>query len=137
MTIESSIEVALFTQVLEMDLTGEPRIAWPNVSFTPVVGVSHIKVDHFPNRNTRTLIKGSAPHTRQGILQFTVVTPLNGGATVATNLAGEIAEHFPADLALYDDGVKVRIQQAPDVIDPQDTDVSWTVRVDVRYEALI
>ena len=57
--------------------------------------------------------------------------------TPATSLAGQIAEHFPADLALFEEGVKVRIQAAPDVLSPDKTDVSWDVPVSVRYEALI
>ena len=50
-------------------------------------------------------------------------------------LAASIAAQFPADLALYSDGVKVRVQSAPDVATPEKTDVSHDVRVDVRYES--
>lgn len=136
MTIESNIEVALFTRVTSLAVTGSPSVAWPNIPFTPVPGTTYIRVDHFPNRNTRQVMKGSGPHLRQGILQLTVVAPLNGGSSVATNLAGEIAAHFTADLALFDDDVKVRIQQAPSIAPADQTDVSWDVRVDVPYETL-
>lgn len=137
MTVEASIEVALFTRAMELDVTGSPEIAWPNMPFNPTQGQTYLRVDHFPNRNTRLLVKGSAPHLRQGILQITIVTPLDKGPTPATELAGEIAAHFPADLDLFDDGVRVRIQQAPDIIPAEKMDVSWNARVDVRYEALI
>lgn len=136
MSIEQSIEAALFGHVRDLDLDDAP-IAWPNVPFTPTSPASiYVRVQHLRNVNTRFFAKGSDPHLRQGILQLTVVAPLNVGPQVATTLAADIAEQFPADLALYEDGVKVRIQQAPDVITPEKTDVSWDVRIDVRYESL-
>lgn len=140
-TIEQSIETALLTHAAALDLTGDPPIAYPNITF-PAPGeekpATYIEVRHFPNRNTRRFLKGSDPHIRQGILQFTIFTPLNVGPTPATALAGEIAEHFPADLALFEDDIKLRIQQAPDIIPAEKTDdgVSWSARCDVRYEAL-
>jgi hypothetical protein len=133
MTIEERIEAALFAHTLTLALDGAPPIAWPNATFNPPAG-AYIRVDHFPNANSRLLVKGSAPHLRQGILQLTVVAPLNVGPTLATGLAGAIAEHFPADLALFEEGTKVRIQAAPDVMDADKTDVSNDVPVSVRYE---
>ena len=136
MTIESNIEAALFAHVLALDIDGDPPLAWPNVEFTPPAG-PYIRVDHFRNANGRLFLKGSDPHLRQGILQLTVVTPLHGGPSLATGLAGSIAEHFPADLALFEEGTKVRIQAAPDVMSFDKTDVSYDCPVSVRYEALI
>lgn len=135
MTIEEKIEAALFARVRELDLDGSPPFAWPNTSFKPPVG-SYVRVDHLPNRNARLFIGSTAPHLRQGILQLTVVTPLNGGNSLATGLAGAIAEHFAADLAMFEDDVKVRVQKAPDVkpAERTDDDVSWSARVDVLYE---
>lgn len=135
-TVVEEIEAVLFAQVLELELTGAPDIAMPNVAFKPVVGHPYVRVMHFPNRNTRLFIKGSAPHLHQGILQFTIVSPLNVGPAIATQLAGEIAEQFPADLDLFDGDLRVRIQQAPDIIPADKGDVSWDARVDVLYEAL-
>lgn len=140
-TIEESIETALFEHTLTLDVTGDPLLVWPNTEF-PEPGsekpLTYVEVVHFPNSNTRMMLKGIDPHFRQGILQLTIYTPLLGGANPATKLAGEIAEHFPADYMLFEDTIKVRIQRAPDVIPAAKSDngVSWTTRVDVRYEAL-
>ena len=134
-TIEEKIEAALLSRVASLSLTPARQIAYPNTPFTPAVGTAYIQVLHFPNRATRLFLKGSDPHFRQGILQLTVVAPLHGGPQAATKIAGEIAEHFPADLALYSEGLKVRIQQAPDVMPADKTDVSWDVVVGVRYDA--
>jgi len=140
-TIEESIEAALFTHTLSLNATGDPPIAWPNREF-PAPGdekpSTYVEVMHFPNTNTRWLLGSADPHLRQGILQFMIYTPLLGGPKPATQLAGEIAEHFPVDLALFEDAIKVRIQRAPDVTPASKTDngVSWATRCDVRYEVL-
>lgn len=144
-TVEAKIEAALFGHLTNMELDDPlPPIAWPNTDFPGEVDgepspkpLTYLEVRHFRNTNTRMLVKGSAPHLRQGILQIRVVTPLNAGATPATDLAGSIAEQWPADLALFNNGVKVRIQAAPDIGTGMKTadDVSWMVPISVRYEA--
>jgi hypothetical protein len=137
-TVPELIETALFTHAIALSITGDPPLAWPNIPF-PDEGedkpTTFVEVRHFPNRNTRVLL-GAAPHMRQGILQFTIYTPRNEGYDLATQLAGEIADHFPADLFLFEDDVKVRVQKAPDVIPAEVTDdnVSWSSRVDVSYD---
>lgn len=138
-TVPENIETALFDRALTLSITGDPPLAWPNIPF-PDEGedkpTTFIEVRHFPNNNTRLALKGSDPHMRQGILQFTIFTPRNEGYDLATTLAGEIADHFPADLALFEDDVRVRIQRAPDIITAEVTsdNVSWSSRVDVHYE---
>jgi hypothetical protein len=132
-TIEEKIEAALFARVASLDLTPALQVAWPNVPFTPPAA-AYLQVLHFPNRNTRLFLAGSDPHFRQGILQLTVAAPLNAGTVQATGLAGGIAEHFPADLALYSEGLKVKVQAAPRVWPADKTDAWWNVQVDVPYE---
>jgi hypothetical protein len=132
-TIEEKIEAALFARVASLDLTPALLVAWPNVPFTPPA-TAYLQVLHFPNRNTRIFLNGSDPHYRQGILQLTVAAPLNAGTVTATGLVGDIAEHFPADLALYSAGIKIKIQAAPRVWPADKTDAWWNVQVDVPYE---
>jgi len=139
MTIEEKIEEALYVHVAALAaLDGMPSIAWPNDAF-PVPPETkpgtYIELRLMPNDNTRLFLNGGAPHMRQGILQLTVFTPLLVGSAPATALAGEIAEFFPADLDLFNDGVRVRIQQAPDVLPGDKDDVSWMVPISIRYEA--
>jgi len=132
-TIEESIEAALFGYVAEREFVEDIPLAWPNVDFTPPAN-GYVQVQHFVNSTTRLFLKGSAPHHRQGILQLTALTPLNAGASAATALAGQIAEQFPADLALFGDGVKVRIQRVPDVSagDKTEDGVWWAVTIGIR-----
>lgn len=146
-TIEETIEAALFGHARGLDLDGAPPLAWPNVPFPGEDGggnelpkpATYIEIRHFPNSNSRLFVKGSDPHLRQGLLQLTVRTPLHAGPDPLTKLAGEVAASFPADLDLFQDGVRVRIQAAPDVGAAEKTDdgVSWAAAVTVRYEAFV
>lgn len=138
-TVPEKIETALFARALELNITGDPPLAWPNIPFPDedeAKPTTFIEVRHFPNSNTRLLMNGNLPHMRQGILQLTIFTPRNDGYALATQLAGEVAAHFPADLDMFEDDVRVRVQQTPDVIPAEVTDdqVSWSTRVDVRYD---
>lgn len=134
MTVEEKIQAALLARVETLSTTPAMEVAWPNECFSSAVGVAHLEVALLPNRNLRLFLAGADPHFRQGLLQLTVVAPLNGGASVAIALAGAVAAHFPADLALYQDELKVRVQAAPDVAPAIRTDRSWDVPVSVRYE---
>ncbi len=139
MTIQEQIEAALVAHTITFTPSIEAPVVYPNVEF-PAPGeekpTTYIEWRHMPNRNTRLYMAGADPHLRQGILQLTIFTPLHEGATPATTLAGEIAAHFPADLALYEDDIRLRIQKAPDVMPAERTDdgVSWSARCDVYYE---
>lgn len=133
-TIVESIEAALFAAVRDLDTFADAAKAWPNVNFTPANNATYLRVDHLPNQTERLFLAGSDPHLRRGILQLTVVSPLNAGAQPATALAGAVAAEFPADRVLYSDDAKVRIERAPDVAPAFRDDHSWRVPVSVRYE---
>lgn len=131
MTIEEKIEAALTARVASLVLAPPLALAWPNNVFQSPP--PYLRVDFFRNRNERIAIKGSAPHRRLGILQITVVTPLNVGPSGATSIAGRVAEHFPADLVLDYDGISVRIEAAPDVLSAVKEDASYDTPVSVRW----
>lgn len=136
MTTEEKIEALLFNSVALLDIEGSPPYAWPNSDFPgeDSMPAIYIAVSHLPNQNTRLFSKGSDPHLRQGILQLVVVAPVGNGASQATSLAGAIASQYPADYNLYDGSTRLRIQAAPDVRPAEKDDVSWNVRVSIRYE---
>lgn len=133
MAIEDTIEAALFSFLAELDLNGVP-IAWPGKPFDPTS--PYVRVQNLRNNNTRLFMKGTAPHLRQGILQLTVVAPINQGSSAGLALATVLAGAFSADLSLYDDDVRVRVQRDPDIATAELTDKSWDTRVDVYYESL-
>jgi hypothetical protein len=133
MTIEEKIEQALVARVASLVLSPPLAVAWPNNVDAP--SPPYLRVDFFRNRNERIAIKGSLPHRRLGILQITVVTPLNAGPSNATAIAGRVAEHFPADLVLDYDGISVRIEAAPDVLSSEKEVASFDTPVSVRWES--
>lgn len=110
-------------------------IAWPNVDFTPPP-TPYLRVDVLRNRPERLFMKGSAPHLRQGILQLTLVSAFDLGTDFLTDVADRLANQFPADLAMFESGVKVRVQEDPTVVTGEKTDATWDTRVDVYYESL-
>jgi hypothetical protein len=131
LTIEERIEATLFRYAAIITTEADPTKVWPNSTYTP--SALYLRIDHMPNRNERLYLKGTNPHLRQGILQITVVSPLNVGPTVATRVAGQVAENFPAELKLYDYGVLLTIQEAPSVGQAFPNDATWVVPVSIRY----
>lgn len=136
MTVAESIEAAVFGMVRDLSVFSEDEKAWPNIAFTPPVIGPYVEIRNLPNGNERMFIRGNDPHRYLGILQLTVVAPLNEGPSIAEALAGQTAEEFPADLVVYSDGIRVQIQKAPDVMGAFRTEVSWNTVVSIRYECL-
>ncbi|MDI1261737.1 MAG: phage tail terminator-like protein [bacterium] len=130
-TIEGHIEAALFARVASFLASPVLPVAWPNKSYE---GYRFLRVSHHPNRNNRLFLSGADPHQRVGFLMLSVFTPLDKGATTATELAGAVAAHFPADLELTSGPVTVQISVAPDLATALAETAHWHVPVTVRYE---
>lgn len=136
-TVESSIEAALFARVAALVAVGGPlaglTVAWPNVTLVPKPA-TYLRVTHVPNRSRRLFLAGSDPHQRIGLLQVDYFGTKNAGAPAATEQAGKIAAHFPADHEMTRDGFKIRVTKAPDVAQALPDDSHWMVPVTVAYE---
>ena len=131
--IESDIETALFDRVASLALSPVLPIAWPNVDYTPPADGLYMSVQLFPNGVQRYSQTGADPKQRIGILQITVVTPLNQGPSNATLIASQIAEHFPADLIMRSGAVKVSVTDAPSIAPAIKTDASHDVPLSIPY----
>lgn len=140
-SIEESIETSLFARAAGLAaLTGLP-IAWPNVKFTPPMTVGtpgnpsrplpYLRVSHMPNVNER---RSRVTHRRPGLLQIDVVVPLDGGASIATRIAGQVVSHFPADLPMPGNGLWLKVYKAPDVAPAMKDEPNWRVPVTISYE---
>jgi hypothetical protein len=134
MNAEEAIEFALFGTVRDLSMFDADHKAWPNVSFEPPTD-PYLRVDDLSNGNERVFIRSSAAHLYLGILQLTVVAPQNVGPSEAKRLAAAVAEAYPADRAVYDSAIKVRIEKAPDVMRPFLDETRWKVPVSIRYQA--
>lgn len=95
--------------------------------------IIYVRVAHFRNDNVRRAMTAQGAVGRMGVLQLTVVSPLNWGAPHATRLAGYVANHFLADQRLQGDGVSIKIERAADVGSALKEEASWDVPVSVRY----
>lgn len=141
-TVETAIWQALRARVAT--LTGF-AVNWPLEPFTPPASggkpLPYVECRHLPNANVRRFIGSSDPHERMGILQLTLCWPASEVGTgsgkvhpdVLIQQAGEIAAHFPTDLPLDFEGIRVRVERAPDVAQPMRDDAFWRVPVTVRY----
>lgn len=138
-TIQSEIEAALFARVASFTYSPAIPVAWPNVSMNPKPA-RYLRVNHIPNTSRRLFVGSSAPHQRLGLLQVDVFTPLNQGPSTATEIAGLVAAHFPADLRLTTGSpLKVvgRVAKAADVGPALPDDTHLMTPVTVAYEVLV
>ena len=134
MTREENVEKALIGRAKTMPFD-QSKVGYPNKKFDKPNGETYVEVSHFPNRSQRLALRGSSPEYMFGFLQLLVCAPRNEGGEEATRIAGELALHFPADLALWSEGVRVIISKKPDVMSASPTESSWNVPVTVYYEA--
>jgi hypothetical protein len=133
MTVEEEIEALLFGRVRSLTAFSAEAKSWPNVKFDPPAG-AHLEVEHLPNENQRIFLDGADPHFRQGILQLTVVAPLNRGPSPVAALAGAVAAHFPADLPLFGETVKIKVQSAPSRAQAIPSATGLRLPISIRYE---
>lgn len=134
-TIESSIEAALFARAASLPaVLGIPStaIAWPNVTMSPKPA-TYLRVTHVPNKNRRLLISSGGPHERKGILQIDVFTPLDLGASGATEISGKVATHFATDGCMVKSGIVVMVTEAASVGPSFAGDTHWQVPISILY----
>ena len=134
MTIETEIQAALFDRVADLVLSPVLPVSWPNANFRPPADGLYMAVKLFPNGTSRYSQRGSDAQQYIGILQITVVTPLNKGPSNATQIAGEVAEHFNTGLIMRSGDVKVIVTKAPEIATAITTDSSYDVPLSVEYE---
>lgn len=131
---ETAIWLALRGRVESLVLTPAYPVAWPNETFAPVA--QYIEVQHLPNSSDRIMIRSGGKRRYQGILQISVMAPLNQNAAVSTELAGLIASHFAEDMVLRYGAVAVRVTKRPDTAQGMRDDKAsrWMTPVTIFYE---
>jgi hypothetical protein len=114
--IETSIFQALKARVNTLPMIATYPVVWAtDDSYKPTASTRFLRVTWIPNRVNRIMIGSTDPHQRPGLLQIDVMERKTVGEGVAIEIAGQVAEHFPADLPMDFDDVCVRVTQAPDV----------------------
>jgi hypothetical protein len=138
-SIETSMWMALKGRIASLALTPSIPVVYPKQD-APSSG-RYILVAYMPNRVARLMVNSGGSSERPGILQLSVMSPLPPAdvAEVDMEIAGKIAAHFPADLPLEHNGVRVRVTEAPSVaMGFRDDDAArWHTPVTIRFESLI
>lgn len=132
---EARIMALLFARLGTLTgAAGALPIAWPNVSFTPPASGKFLRVDFIPNRVDRLFIGSGEPHQMQGLMQVSVMWPLNVGTDAPQDIAGAVAAAFPVGDPLWDADLRVRIVQRPAVAGVIVEDTRIMVPVTVEWE---
>lgn len=143
-TIETKISQALQVRVASLGLPYAIRWTDDAPSAPPASGAApepYIEAHHEPNRNVRHFVGSTDPHERPGLLLLTLCWPLSrvgigsGKAhrDAIREIAGQIAEHFPADLAMDFQGIRVRVTKTSDVLGGYRDDTLLRTQVRVTY----
>ncbi|KRB26325.1 DUF4128 domain-containing protein [Mesorhizobium sp. Root172] len=134
-SIETQIWLALKGRVQALALSPALPIAWPNETYVPSPTQNYLRVTHVPNINRRLFIGSTEPHQRIGLLQIDVFAKKNQDASVAAEIAGQVAAWFATDLKLRYGTTTVRITKAPDAAQAIADDTHWQTPVTIAYEA--
>lgn len=129
-TIQSKLWLALKSRIDTITTSPSLTHVEPGEVFEP--NGPHLLISDARNDVARLGID-VAQQTRSGTLLLQVRWPVSTPITHAqlVELAGTIADHFPADLSMTYGGVCARVQQDATVLQP-DRDAAWrfvTVRV--------
>ncbi|TPM39585.1 phage tail terminator-like protein [Mesorhizobium sp. B2-3-4] len=134
-SIETQIWLALKGRVQALTLSPVLPIAWPNETYVPSPTQNYLRVTHVPNINRRIIIGSAGKHQRIGLLQVDVFTKKNQDASVAAEIAGQVAAWFPTDLKLRYGATNVRVTKAADVAQAIADDTHWLTPITIAYEA--
>lgn len=145
-TVQTKIAQAIQARVATC-LPAYPKV-WTDGEPTelPTAGnqpAPYIEAHHEPNRTVRHFIGSNDPHEYPGLLLLTLCWPLANVGTgsgkthkdAIREIAGKIAEHWPADLTLHQDGIRVRVTGAPSVLGAYRDDHYMRIQVRVETQA--
>lgn len=147
-TIQTKISMAIQSRVAS--LPGSFPVLWTDdaPASPPVASgqpVPYVEAHFEPNRTIRHFIGSNDPHEYPGLLLLTLCWPLANVGTgsgkthkdAIREIAGKIAEHFPADFCMPFQGVSVRVTGAPSVLGSYRDDhyMRTQVRVDLKTYA--
>lgn len=141
-TVETKISEAIRARVASLPMAATYTIAWTDgplpagkQTYTPDPLKRYLRVTWTPNQTQRQFIGSNDPHRRPGVLQIDVFGTVSQGSARAIEVAGQVAQQFPVDLALTFMGAKVRVMNSPSV-GPVFVDTHIQVPVLVELETL-
>jgi hypothetical protein len=135
-TIETSIREAIEARVATLPMAETYPIVWSDgPSYDPDASTPYIRASFFPNTTRRLFLNGADPHQRLSLLQLDFMAKKTWTGKQATQIAGQIAAHFPADLRMMFGEVIARVTADAHVAAPMAGNVFLQVPVTIRIEA--
>lgn len=132
-SVETSILQAVKARVATLPMKSAYPIVWStDESYEPSPSQPFLRCTWMPNTNARI----AKTHQRPGILQIDVMGKKTSGEAAAIEVAGQVAEHFPADLPMDFNGIRARVTKAPDV-GPVFVGTHIQVPVSIRVQAFV
>jgi hypothetical protein len=115
-------------------MAGLPDVAWENLDYQPVQGVSYLRPTHIPASTNQAALGNSGEDRHDGIYQVDVIAEAGKGKGAAYTLADQVADHFARGTDLTYNGLTVTIRNTPRLTGR--TSNGWfIVPVEVQYFA--
>jgi hypothetical protein len=134
-TIETSIREAIAARVATIPVADQFPIVWTDEpSYSPDASTPYLRCSLFFNTTRRLFLNGADPHQRLNLLQIDVMAKRSWTGVQATQVAGQIAQHFAADTRMTFGDVTARVTAAPHVAAPMAGDVFLQVPITVQLE---
>ena len=122
---------------LETAVSGMASLApaWENVPYTPVPGTPYQKINLLPARPDNR--ENGPNYTEQGILQFSLMYPLEAGSSAAMTRAELIRSTFYRGRSFTSGGVITLITDTPEIGPAMVDGDRFMVPVRVRWRAQV
>ncbi len=131
---ETKIYNALIGKLVALTLSPSLSVAYPNVPFTPPED-GYLRVSHFPNLVQQITVGDTGINRYTGILQIDLFSPENEGIVGASEVAGEIAQHFKRGTFIDSDGAVVRVISPPIIATGLSSPPYLQTPISIRWQA--
>lgn len=129
------IQAALENHLLAMATIPAISTAFENRVFAPVVGQPYQRVSHLLGRPTDHAITCDMVEDK-GIMQVTLMYPLDKGRMAAVVRADALRQHFAPPLTLTFGGIKVQVSKTPYVAAGMQDGDRWAVPVSIYWSSI-
>lgn len=134
-SVETKIWLALRARIESIPLPFAK--AWPAETFTPTHTdgqlTPYLRIGRVTVAPIPVFIDDGKRHQRTGTLIITLVHPLGQVTSVYDEYAGQIAAHFAEGIAMYYDGVCVKITAQPHVQPGFEDNGYWQVPISIPW----
>ncbi|NPD17596.1 hypothetical protein HOY34_20635 [Xinfangfangia sp. D13-10-4-6] len=129
-SVESLIWSALRKRIESLSILPMP-IAWPADTYKPGQG-PFLSINNIIAPPRRILI-GQSTNERTGILTIVLAHPIGKRVEVIQEIAGQIGAHFPQDLCLSFQTVRVRVTSVAHVAEGYRDGSWWRIPVNIPW----